>query len=396
MGVRLVALGILTVATVGCSAPHGTVVSKSLPSRISTSPRYVPIDLKNDHLIGVGTVAITNADKVGSVLDINRIPYGRFNDLNSCGFVVAEPNADRARRLIREDSWNHGYELLKYVNPTPENIARTTVSTGEFFECEVARKDADDAVHSLNAKGINFVGLRIMGENATIMIFPKDEAVARRLIQEDALVKGYGFRFLNPKENIHSSDQSTINPEMKPDALSRLVVSPSSKWAGKLVTVAAVANKDAKLAIECLRSSGIKVHGTWESRGVTGVVIADGVDQLNAVKMIQEDAHRRGYRLLSTDAREPVAPATNDWSKPPPSKEDLTAEANLIVFVKEKDQPFVSDCLEANGISSGASCNHGSCGVYVSKLDADRAISLIQEDARIRGYAYSTQRIHYR
>jgi hypothetical protein len=331
--VRLVGLVLLTVVAVGCSAPRGAVVTKSLASRPAIAARAKPIDLKNDHLLGVATVSMNDALKVGTVLDKHRIAYGKFEDVNSCGFVVAEANADRARKLIREDSWNRGYELLKRIDPSPSGLTKP---------------GAMEKQRSLGTKDADLV--------------------------TNAPVK---------------------NPETQVRGVAA-AVSPSSKWAGKLVTVAAVATKDSKLVQECLRSKGIKVHGTWELGGVTGIVISDDEFLPVARSTIQEDARAKGYRLVSTTARESVAPTVREWSNPSISKDDLAAEASLIVTIRERDEPFVSGCLEGKGISSGSSFTQGSCEVYVSKLDADRALALIQEDARVRGYTYLTERIHYR
>ncbi len=332
--VRLVGVVLLTAVAVGCSAPHGAVVSKSISvGRPAITAKAKPIDLKNDHLLGVATVSMNDALKVGAILDKHRIAYGKFEDVSSCGFVVAEANADRARKLIREDSWNRGYELLKRMDPSPS---------------ELTKSGASEQQRSLGTKDADLV---------------------------------------------------TTLPIKKPDVPVRgIAVSPSPllKWVGKLVTVAAVATKDSKLVQDCLRSKGIKVHGTWESDGVTGIVIADGESLPVALSAIQVDARTKGYRLVSTTAREPGAPAVREWSNPAVTKDDLAAEASLIVTIRERDEPFVSGCLEGKGISSGSSFTQGSCEVYVSKLDADRALALIQEDARVRGYTYLTERIHYR
>ncbi len=317
---------LLTVVAVGCSAPRGAVVTKSISvDRPAIAAKAKPIDLKNDHLLGVATVSMNDALKVGAVLDKHRIAYGKFEDISSCGFVVAEANADRARKLIREDSWNGGYELLKRIDPSPSELTNPMAPNRQSG---VDNKDAD--------------------------------------LVTSAPVK---------------------NPETQVRGVAAAV---------KLVTVAAVATKDSKLVQECLRSKGIKVHGTWDSGGVTGIVISDDEVLPVALSAIQEDARAKGYRLVNTTARESVAPTVREWSNPSISKDDLAAEASLIVTIRERDEPFVSGCLEGKGISSGSSFTQGSCEVYVSKLDADRALALIQEDARVRGYTYLTERIHYR
>lgn len=391
---------------VGCTTPNETIASNPLPRTAASTPKANPIDLKNDHLIGVATVAINDAEKVGSVLDKNQIPYGRFNDVSSCGFVVAEPNSERARKLIREDSWNHGYELLKRMNPTPEQAQITLFSpeNSPYSAISIQGKDKDK-VFDLFRKNVwnDTVITGYDGLGYTVIFGPRSGAKALLDIREDAIKRGYDYRVVY-KEELQSKPKidtrlTRVDPERALDAPVNGSANPdpnSVNWVGKLVTVAAVAPKDVNLVMQCLQTIGIKVHGTWESGGVTGIVIADCKDQTKALAAIQEDARTKSYRLFSTTAREAAAPVVNEWSNHPMSKEDMAAVANLIVNVRVSDEIFVSDCLERHGISSALASTDGLCSVYVSKLDSDRALGLIQEDSRVRGYTYSTERIHYR
>jgi hypothetical protein len=337
----------------------------------------------------VGIVAHSDAPKVRALLDKHHIAFDGFDDIDSTSFAVAEPYADRARKLIREDSWNHGYELLKHMKAVPEAGAINKVGFVVFNADQAEVLACLTSVGIKNPFAINLDSGGVMPFEVVVDV--ADTAKARTALKADSIKHHYYFKDSDESFVRNEGVQRTIitppAPEKKPETLAQPVTHDT-----KLVTVVAVADKDSKVVLAGLRASRINAPGTWKSNGITGIVVAAS-DAAAALKVIQEDARKHGYRLLSTTAREPK-PMDADWSGTPPSKEDMAAEADLIVFVREKFEPFVSNCLEARGISSGASCSLNSCGIYVSKLDADRALALLHQDALEHGYTFTSQRVH--
>ncbi len=309
---------LLTAALGGCVS-HDDIhfANPSRPAPIVQKKSEVKL---NDHLIGVATLSNADARLACKCLDKNHIPYGLFEDVGSTGIVVKEAEAEHARRLIREDSWNHGYKLLVRINPTP---------------------------------------------NPNQSFRDPQQTVQPPIIPQKAITNS-------------ASEQTKSIP----------------KSSTKQVTVAAVADKDAKSALTSLANQGVKTPGTWSSRGITGIVVAE-TDAKKALTIIQNHAKAHGYNLRSTSAREPVAEPSHDWPGTAAKDDDSTAEGSLIVFTTQADAMKIAECLEGHSISSFSSCNHNSCGVYVSKHDAEHALAYVQEDARTRGYTYSSYRIHY-
>ena len=401
MDIRFAGTVAVAVFAVGCAGPE--LISKTELSvtrqALATKPRS--IDLNNDHLVGVATVSIRDAEAVGGLLDRKGIPYGKFNDLNSCGFVVSEADSARAQRLIREDSWKHGYELMKHMNPVPKSDRITIYGPldGIYSGITVASKDGMavfDCIRSVMGPDTVMTGFE--GNSRTVVFGPKSGANVLAAIREDARKNGYEYFVIFKDEpelnlNIKTSPRSGDRPIVKYQP-ENMLTQPVMQQNHKMVTVVTVESSDSKRVLMSLRAGGISAPGVWESEGIAGIVVADA-DSAKALKIIQEDARIQKYPLLSTTKGDGQGEVSRGWPGPPPSKDDLLAEANLILFVKESELNFVTGCLEANGISSGASCERSACGIYVSRFDADRALALVQEDARIRGYTYVTERIHY-
>ena len=316
---RFLLLALVVASLGGCvAAPLGppTVTTKPM----ALIPKKEPTKLTS-HFIGVATLSDADAKQAEVCLKTHGIAYGEFVDLTSTGVVVDVGDADRARKLIREDAWNHGYKLLERVTPTPERSETVQFTKGN-------------------------------------PIIPKN---------------------WKPLPNA---------PNVTPP---RAIPAKSSM---KLVTVVAVNDKDMRAAINCLKANGITAPGTWQSQGVSGIVVPES-DAKKALALIQLDAKQHHYTLLSTQTRGPDAEPLTVWPGKAPKDDDSTAEGSLIVFARERDASKIAECLENHSISSFSSCNRNSCGVYVSKHDADLALAYVQEDARTNGYEYTSSRIHY-
>lgn len=388
-------IGVIIFATVvsGCNSPTKPTFDNHSPKLVA--PKLTKVDLKGDHLLGVATVASQDSNKVRSLLDKHRIPFAAFDDVDTVKFAVAEANVGRARKLIREDSWNHGYELLGHRDLTDHASQDSEALDGAFVGFDIAKANFKSAIACLKAIGIE---PDKKSHEPIILVSSPDAFRAKEAIRFDAANHGYEYQVLSVTESEYQALGKVVQPNTGGKvAVAKVEKVPPSlpvKLNSQLVTVITVANKDVKASLAAVRAMGVNVPGTWESDGISGIVVP-AADAPRALRAVQVDAKRRGYGLMSTTAREPLPPKMSEWTNPPATKDDLTAEANLIVFIREEFLNFVSDCLEARGISSGASCGHGSCGVYVSKLDADRALALVQEDSRLHGYTYSTHRIHY-
>ena len=275
------ALGLLLAAALGGCVSHDIATPKPLVKTIIKPVVREQLRL-DDHLIGVATLSDRDALLAEAALTKNGIPYGTFVDISSTGIVVKSDHADRARRIIREDSWDHGYKLLERITPTPET----------------------------------------------------DRVTVR-----------------HPAPTL----PSTITKAPPITAPTKATFS--------------------KLAIDCLNANGIKAPGTWETDGVSGIVVP-AVDAKNALSLIQADAKLRHYTLLSTTRKA----ETTTISDEPASAENLKSEGSLVVSVRERDASKVAEYLESHNISSFQSCDFGSCGVYVSKYDADQAMALLRQE----------------
>ena len=293
------ALGLLLAAALGGCVSHDIATPKPLVKTIIKPVVREQLRL-DDHLIGVATLSDRDALLAEAALTKNGIPYGTFVDISSTGIVVKSDHADRARRIIREDSWDHGYKLLERITPTPETDRVTVRHPAPTLPSTITKAPP-----------------------------------------------------------ITAPTKATFSKPVSP----------------KLVTVVSIATKDAKLAIDCLNANGIKAPGTWETDGVSGIVVP-AVDAKNALSLIQADAKLRHYTLLSTTRKA----ETTTISDEPASAENLKSEGSLVVSVRERDASKVAEYLESHNISSFQSCDFGSCGVYVSKYDADQAMALLRQE----------------
>jgi hypothetical protein len=254
-------------------------------------------------------------------------------------------------------------------------------------------RDALQAEDALDKNGIpygTFVDINSIG----IVVKSENADRARTIIREDSRNRGYKLLERITPTPEYQWEVTTVAPFPPKDKQTPLPPAnhklPSATvsvkhTAAKLVTVVALATKDAKLAIVCLKANGVKAPGTWETDGISGIVVPEA-DANHALALIQADARLHHYNLLSKTPGAAAAATRSESVGEPASAEDLKSEGTVLVFARETAATKVAECLEAHNISSFARCDFGSCGVYVSKFDADRAAALVQDDARIKGY----------
>lgn len=225
-----------------------------------------------------------------------------------------------------------------------------------------------------------------------IVVDPVYAERARTIIHDDSVIHGYSMQETAgvPTPPTATSPQGTpAGPNSKTPTTTRLT---PTKAPSKLITIVEVAPKDVKSVVACLDANGISSPGTWQSKDVTGVVVSES-DANRSLALIKADAKLHHYSLVATLPKDSnLRQASSDWGSIPKSADDLSAEGTMIGVVAMSKVNDISAGLEAHNISSFSSCGQGTCEIYVAKLDADRALSLVEENAKLKGYYFGPAR----
>ena len=294
---------LLTTALGGCLSQDNVKYANPNARTATVQPKPKQELQLSDHLIGVATLSNSDARLAGKCLDKNSVPYGMFEDVGTTGIVVKEADVERARRLIREDSWNHGYKLLVRINPTPKPdqvlpsiqptkpIISSKTEPGKLVAkammkqvtvVAVADKDAKTALASLASEQIKAPGTWKSRGITGIVVAETDAKRALITIQNDAKAHRYNLLSTSTREPI--AEPATDRPGSDPK-------DDDATAEGALIVY--VTQPNAMKIAECLEGHSISSFSEC-SRNACGLFVSRHDADL-ALAYVQEDARTRGY-----------------------------------------------------------------------------------------------------